>query len=370
VTIETPTAVRSSDDELHALREVVHDLVADGGGTARARHMIDSGATHDADAWRTLTEMGLAGLAVPEHLGGTGGGLADLCVVAEELGRALVPVPFLGSTVLAGQVLAACPEPDAALAGRVVAGEVLGLAAVDDRGRWDGAGPPIEVTDGRLSGRASHVVDGGLATLVIVAVRVDGGHDLFAVDPADAGVEMRPTRTLDLTRGLAVLELQDAPARRLTEGAAGAGVLDIALDRALVVLSAEMLGGAQACLDLTVEYAAARRQFGRTIGSFQAIKHRAADMLVQVEMSRSAVDRAVTLPTDDPRPLAVAAATAASWTAEAFPFVASETVHIHGGIGFTWEHDAHLYFRRARADAALLGNASFHRERLATLLAW
>jgi alkylation response protein AidB-like acyl-CoA dehydrogenase len=175
--------------------------------------------------------------------------------------------------------------------------------------------------------------------------------------------------TLDLSRGQATVEFQDTPATPLTEGGTGAAVIDAAWDACLVVLAAEQVGGAAACLDMAVEYAKIRRQFGRVIGSFQSIKHKLSDLLVLVEMAKSAVDRAL-LVEDDPSQLAEAASVAQAWCSEAFCTVAAEAVHIHGGVGFTWEHDIHLYFRRAFADAALGGGADYHRERIAQLLSW
>ncbi|MDI5908338.1 acyl-CoA dehydrogenase, partial [Streptomyces sp. 12257] len=193
--------------------------------------------------------------------------------------------------------------------------------------------------------------------------------DLFLADPRGPGVTVRRVPTLDLSRGQAVVTFTAAPVRALTAGGEGTEVVTRALDVAFVALAAEQLGGAQAALDMTVAHVRDRTQFGRAIGSFQAIKHTCADMLLQVESARSAVVRAVRA-AGSPEALAEAAAVAQSWCGEAFTFVAAECVQLHGGMGFTWEHDAHLYFRRAQSDAVLLGGAAHHRERLAGLLSW
>ena len=182
-------------------------------------------------------------------------------------------------------------------------------------------------------------------------------------------MQRRPLETLDASRSQAEITFDDAPAQRLTHGGEGAAVVSAALDVALVVLAAEQVGGAAACLDAAVDYAKVRHQFSRPIGSFQAIKHKLADLLLLVEMARSALDRAL-LVEDDPMALAEAAALATVWCSEAYTGVATENVHVNGGTGFTWEHDAHLYFRRAKADEVLLGGPAVHRERLAQLLAW
>ena len=189
------------------------------------------------------------------------------------------------------------------------------------------------------------------------------------MDGGGEGVKRRALQTLDSTRAQASVRFDGAAGTPLTTNGGGAGAVAGALDVALVVLAAEQVGGAAACLDMAAEYAKIRHQFSRPIGSFQTIKHKLADLLLLVEMGRSAIDRALLAEQDQAR-LAEAAAVAKIWCSDAFTTVATENVHIHGGIGFTWEHDAHLYFRRARTDEELLGDATVHRERLATLLNW
>jgi len=363
--------------ELAALRDAVRDLIEGSGGIAAARRQLDAvsvntGPGYDQDAWRLLgTEMGLAGLGLAEDLGGAGGGLAELAVVAEELGHALLPVPFFSSTVLAGQILARCPGtgPDV-LARLSTGGELAAFAGPGPDGCWRPDHLPVEANaDGRLHGQADFVLDGASAAHLVVAARTPAGCDLFLVAGDAEGVQTKALETLDPTRAQARVTLENTPGTPLTTGGAGAAAVTAGLDVALVVLAAEQVGGAAACLDLAVEYAKLRQQFSRPIGSFQAIKHKLADLLLLVEMGRSAVDRAMAAE-HDPARLAEAAAVAKVWCSDAYTTVATENVQIHGGIGFTWEHDAHLYFRRARADEQLLGDATFHRERLAALLGW
>ncbi len=384
------------DGELAALREAVRDLIARAGGIAAARRLLDTvdadagqasgigaGPGYDEQAWRRLGgEMGIAGLGIAEELGGAGGGLAELTVVAEELGRSLLPVPFFSSTVLAGQVLARCPEPPGDVLARLATGrELAAFAGTDADGCWRPGRLPVEARaavaspDGaaapgwRLYGTAEFVLDGAAAGHLVVAAGTPSGCDLFLAAGDGEGVGRRALATLDPTRAQAAVRFDGAAATPLTSGGNGARVVDAALGVALVVLAAEQVGGAVACLDMAVEYARIRYQFSRPLGSFQAIKHKLADLLLLVEMGRSAIDRA--LPAErDPVRLAESAAVAQIWCGDAFTTVAEENIHIHGGIGFTWEHDAHLYFRRALADQALLGDSTMHRERLAALLGW
>jgi alkylation response protein AidB-like acyl-CoA dehydrogenase len=361
--------------ELAALREAVGDLIAGSGGIAAARRRLEAGPGYDERAWRLLaSDMGLAGLGIAEDLGGAGGGLAELTVVGEELGRSLLPVPFFSSTVLAGQILAHCPDTAGDVLAQLSAGgELAAFAGTGADGCWRPGRLPVEAEADqaawRLRGTAEFVLDGANADHLVVAARTPAGCDLFLVAGDSEGVQCRALHTLDPTRGHASVSFDGAAGAPLTAGGGGAGPVAAALNVALVVLAAEQVGGAAACLDMAVEYAKIRHQFSRPIGSFQAIKHKLADLLLLVEMGRSAIDRAL-LVEQDPARLAEAAAVAKIWCSDAFTAVTTENVHIHGGIGFTWEHDAHLYFRRARADEELQCDATVHRERLATLLNW
>jgi len=290
---------------------------------------------HDGALWSRLAgDLGLAGLVIPERLGGAGLGWVEVAAVSEELGATLAPVPFFSTVCLATSVLLACNADDA-------------LAAIA-RGE----------TGALVLGRASrHVVDGHTADLLVVAT--DDG--VFVVRGDARGVRRRRIATVDPTRTLAEVHIDaSAPLERVGDRAD--------LDLARVALAAEQVGGAQRCLELSVEYAVVRQQFGRPIGSFQAIQHTCADMFVLVESARSAAYHAAWTADHDPAGLAAAAATAAAYCGDAFHRCAGDTIQVHGGIGFTWEHDAHLYWKRARADRALLGTPSAQRERIAEMI--
>jgi alkylation response protein AidB-like acyl-CoA dehydrogenase len=250
---------------------------------------------------------------------------------------------------------------------------LVAFAGLDADGCWQSDRLLVraaEGTDGwRLSGTADFVLDGTSAARLLVAAEGPAGCDLYLVAGDADGVQRRALETLDSSRSQASITFTDASATPLTSGGGGADIVSDAVDVALVVLAAEQVGGAAACLDMAVDYAKIRTQFSRPIGSFQAVKHKLADVLVLVEMGRSAIDRALAVADSAPA-LAEAAAVAKVWCSDAFVSAATENVHINGGTGFTWEHDAHLYFRRSRADQVLLGDATVHRERLASLLAW
>ncbi len=334
------------------LRAAVRDVCADLGGTAVVRGLAP-GVAWDAKAWSVLSEqVGIAALGLPEKAGGVGG-VPEIAAVAEELGAHLLPVPFLTSTVMAGQVLAGCgaaaePVLEVIATGRetaVFADAVFGEAA---------------------AGVAPAVPDGAGARWLVART----GATVALIDLRQDGVAIEPVESLDLSRPSARIRIGDVATTHLEPQPQE---MSSAMVVVRVAVAAEQLGGAQACLDRTVAYVKERRQFGRAVGSFQAVKHALADMLVQVEMARSAVGRAVEAhanPDADPVVLAEAALVAQIWCSDAYRFVSAEAVQLHGGIGFTWEHDAHLYFRRARADAALLGAVAAAREELATLLAW
>jgi acyl-CoA dehydrogenase len=307
---------------------------------------------------------------VPEDYGGAGLGQVELSVVMEELGRALTPSPFLASAVLAASALLATDDEDAKrelLPGIAGGSTVATLAVAEPASSADGGGgatgwdpaagrmrAALENGAWSLTGAKTLVPDGATADLVLVAARAGDELGLFAVDGGAAGLARTGLTTLDPTRRLARLELAATPARRLvSEDAAGA--LSHALDQAAVALAAEQLGGLQRCLDMSVEYAKTRYQFGRAIGSFQAIKHLCADMHVSMELARSAVRYAAWAADEAPDELPVAASLARAAASEAFFEVAANTIQVHGGIGFTWEHDAHLYFRRAKSSELLLG---------------
>jgi alkylation response protein AidB-like acyl-CoA dehydrogenase len=347
------------------LRATVRSACASLGGPECARRAIDAGTPGaDVKAWAVLSEqVGIAGLGLPEEHGGIGG-LPEMIAVSEVLGATLLPVPFFSSTVLAGQVLARCNPSASAPLEAIAGGETAALAALGNDGWWDSghAGFALD-TGGRVSGHGPTVLGAPGARWLIVAT----SGQLVLVDLEDSECEVVPLATLDLTRSAGAVTLTAAACSVISDRPERA--LQPALDVAAVVLATEQFGGAQACLDMTVSYVKERHQFSRPIGSFQAIKHTLADALVKIEMGRSALARAIEL-ADDPDGLAEPSAVARIWCNEAYRFVSAEAIQLHGGIGFAWEHDAHLYFRQARADALILGTTSSWRERLAGILNW
>ena len=312
---------------------------------AAVRRAMDAG--YDRGVWARLGgELGVLGLAVPEELGGAGGTVVDQAVVAEECGAALLPGPLLGTVGLAVPALAGLGEDVSAFVeGRRTAALVEG---------------PVTATDAALSGEVAQVVDGE-ADVLVVAVGSGAATALYATE----GGARTPLSTLDPTRRQARVRFDGTSARLLATGGDAERAVAAAHRTAGALLAAEQVGGAQRVLDMTVAYARARLQFGRPIGSFQAVKHRCADMLVRVEHARSTAYHAAWALADGSDDPDLAVAVAQAVCSEAYERVALAAVQLHGGIGFTWEHPAHLYVKRAVTDAALLGSAEWHRERIA-----
>ena len=349
--------------EQQDLRRAVRRFCAERLGEQVVRRLTETDTGHDPALWARLGgELGVLGLAVPEELGGAGGGPADQAVVAEEFGAALVPGPLFGTVGLAVPALVALGG-DELLTELVDGTRTAGFAVPDRGGRFDRDRVTVTAADGALSGELAQVVDGG-ADVLLVAARIGDGTGLYITD----GGDRTPLSTLDRTRRQARVRFDATPARLLATGSDAEAAITAALRAGAALLAAEQVGGAQRLLDMTVAHAGTRLQFGRPIGSFQAVKHRCADMLVLVEHARSAAYHAAWAlqeGTDDPD-LAVSVAQATC--SEAYQQVAQAAIQLHGGIGFTWEHPAHLYYKRAVTDAALLGSAAEHRERIAQLV--
>ncbi|HEV3358655.1 MAG TPA: acyl-CoA dehydrogenase family protein [Pseudonocardiaceae bacterium] len=346
-----------SDDDLALLRETVRAAFDDLSPMPEVRRLMDTGSGWDRAVWtRLCREIGIAGLAVPESYGGTGGSAVELGIVFEEAGRSLLAAPLFATVGLAVPLLLALDDADAlGYLPEICAGSVVATVATGD----------VAVSGDRLTGEAGYVIDGASADLVLVAAN---GHAVFAVDGAAPGLRRTPLVTLDPTRKQARLTFEDVPAQRI--GAANAEpAIRHALDVARALLANEQAGGAARCLAATVDYAKSRVQFGRPIGSFQAVKQHAADLLIQVESARSAAITAAQAVAGwaDAPDLPVAAAVAQAYCSEAFVRVAADMIQLHGGIGFTWEHDAHLYFKRAWTSRELLGRPEDHLEALAVL---
>ncbi len=369
-------------EEQEQLRATARAFLAEHAGSEQLRRAMQSELGFDPELWKRIgSQLGWPGVAIPEAYGGLGLGFVELVALMEVMGEALLCAPFLSSVCLAGTALlqAGSEEQKRAHLPGIATGETLAaLAWTEPGGEW-GAGDVAATArrDGAdfvLEGRKRYVLDGHCASLLLVAARAEGssgeqGLDLFVV-PADApGLACRRLPTLDQTRRLAALELDAVRVpggARLGQGKVGGGyaALERALDLAGIALAAEQVGGAQRCLDLSVDYAKGRRQFGRPIGSFQAIQHKCADMMLRVESARSAAYHAGCVATEG-GDLSRASALAQAYCSEAYFRCAAEALQIHGGVGFTWESDVHLYLKRARSSEVFLGDPAWHRERLA-----
>ncbi len=360
-------------EEQEELRRSVRRFLEDKSPSTEVRRLMETTEGFDRAVWDQMAnQLGLQALAIPEEYGGAGFGYVELTVVFEEMGAALLCVPYFATVALAANALLSSGDEGAKkdLLPGIASGETIAtLALTEDSGRWDAEGITLAATpsgDGwKLDGHKMFVIDGHNANLVLVAGRTDRGVSLFAVEGGASGLTTTPLATMDQTRKQARIEFASTPARLIGDDGGAAPVLSRTLDLAAVALAAEQVGGAQRCLDMAVDYAKTRIQFGRPIGSFQAIKHKCADMLLEVESAKSAAYYAGWAAAEDSEELPVVASLAKSYCSEAYFHAAAENIQIHGGIGFTWEHDAHLYFKRAKSSELMLGDPSYHRELLA-----
>jgi alkylation response protein AidB-like acyl-CoA dehydrogenase len=364
-------------DEQEQFRSAVRRFLNDRSPTTEVRRLMATAEGYDPAVWRQLSlDLALPGIHVPEQYGGAGFGMVELCIVTEEMGRALLCAPYFSTAVLAANAImnAGTEAQKSALLPDIANGARLAtLAVTEPDGNWDPAGIKMVATpdaDGyRLDGTKSFVVDGHVANLLIVAARAPKtvgpqGLALFTLDANAAGVERRLLESMDPTRKIARIYFRGARANLLGSLDDGASAIARALDQAAIALANEMVGGAQTMLDSAVSYAKLRVQFGRTIGSFQAIKHKLADMLLEVELAKSAAYYAAqAAAVDDPEWPALASLAKAA-ASETYLHTAIETIQIHGGIGFTWDNDTHLWFKRAKSSEVFLGQPSYHRELL------
>jgi alkylation response protein AidB-like acyl-CoA dehydrogenase len=364
-------------DEQEQFRSAIRRFLNDRSPTAEVRRLMGTEEGYDPVAWRQLSEdLALPGIHIPERYGGAGFGMVELCIVTEELGRALFCAPYFSTAVLAANAIlnAGTEAQKSALLPDIAKGARLAtLAITEPNGNWDPVGIEVVATsdaDGyRLDGVKSYVVDGHLVDLLIVAARAPNtvgreGLALFTLGANAGGVERRLLESMDPTRKIARIDFHGAHANLLGSLDDGAKPILRTLDQAAIALANEMVGGTQALLDSAVNYAKLRVQFGRTIGSFQAIKHKCADLLLNVELAKSAAYYAAqAAAVDHPEwpALASLAKAAASGT---YLHTAAECIQIHGGIGFTWDNDTHLWFKRAKSSEVFLGQPSYHRELL------
>ncbi len=360
-------------EEQDQLRNFVRDFLADKSSETDVREQMDTERGYDPDVWDQMAEqMGLQGLAIPEVYGGQGFSFVEQVIVLEEMGRALLCAPYFSSVVLAANALLCAGDEEASQAHLpdIASGRRrAALAFTEQNGRWDETGVTMAASGSNgswtLDGTKMYVLDGHTADLIVVAARTGSGVSLFTVEPDADGLTRTALSTMDQTRKQAKLTFEEVQASLIGTEGAGWPVLETVLDLAAVALAAEQVGGAQMCLDMAVEYAKVRVQFGRPIGSFQAIKHKCADMLLEVESAKSAAYYAGWCAAEMNDELPQVASLAKSYCSEAYFHAAAENIQIHGGIGFTWEHPAHLYFKRAKSSELLFGDPTYHRELLA-----
>ncbi|BBY58294.1 acyl-CoA dehydrogenase [Mycolicibacterium sarraceniae] len=357
----------SFTEEQQDLRAAVRKFCADNFDEATVRRLMESPTPFDTKVWNRLgAELGVLGLSVPEADGGVGGSLVDQAVAVEQFGTTLACGPLFGTVYLAIPALVASPDSaarDELLAQLVEGTRTAAFAVADKAGAFEPSSVTVTADNNTVSGTVQRVVDGAAADEILFAATGSDGLGLYAVDAKDT--QRTPLMTLDLTRPQATITFVDSPARRLAGPEEAERVITHALQVGSALLAVEQVGAAQHLLDLSVEYAKSRLQFGRQIGSFQAIKHKLADMLVDLEHARSTAYHAVWALSDGSDDPALAVSIAQATASAALSHIAADTIQVHGGIGFTWEHQAHLYFKRSATDAALLGTAEQHRSRVA-----
>ncbi len=365
-------------EEQEELRRTVRAFLESKSPSAEVRRLMETTEGYDPAVWNQMgAEMGLQGLAIPEEFGGQGFTFVELCIVLEEMGRVLLCGPFFSTVVLAANAIlnAGTDAEKKALLPGIASGDTkAALAFTEPSGKWDADGITMQASqsgsDWVLNGEKMFVLDGHVADLIVVVARTAGsngtdGISFFTVAGDAAGLTRTALATMDQTRKQAKLEFANVKATPLGEAGTGWAALSKTLDQAAIALANEGVGGAQFVLDMSVQYAKDRVQFGRPIGSFQAIKHKCADMLLEVESGKSAAYYAAWAAAEDNDEVPVVAALAKAYVSDAYFHCTAENIQIHGGIGFTWEHDAHLYFKRAKSSEIFLGDATYHRELLA-----
>lgn len=328
--------------------------------SAEMRRLMETNTAYDAALWSKIIEQGYTGIIFPETYGGVGLGKVELMLLMEEAGRALLPGPFFSTVVLAGSVLetVATPAHKKNYLAPICRGEVRAtVALVEASASWNLRDVQLSVANGKLTGEKFFVSDAAIADFIVVVAR-DG---VFVADSKARGLKISPMSAMDLTRKLYVVEFNNTPAEKI----GSITDLPLALDIATAALAAELVGGMQRTLEITVEYAKTRKQFGKPIGMFQAVQHQCADMYLETESSRSAVYYAGWALEENSPDAATAVSIAKMYASDAARTVGNRGIQVHGGMGFTWENDLHLYYRRAKASETAFGDATFHRERIA-----
>jgi alkylation response protein AidB-like acyl-CoA dehydrogenase len=345
------------------LKDTARKFFAGESPIAAVRKAMETDTAHDAALWTKLAEQGFTGIITPEEYGGMGLGKVELVLLMEEAGYALLPGPFFSTVALAGSVIDACAAPDQKkkYLQRIAAGQARAtLALVEAAGSWDPDGLKISAAGGKLNGTKLFVTDAAVADFIVVVVR----EGVFVVEAKAPGLHIEPMKGMDLARKIYAVEFKNTPAEKLGDSSGLAGALNVAT----AALCAEMTGGMQRTLELTVAYAKTRKQFGKPIGIFQAVQHLCADMYLETESSRSATYYAAWALEENVPDAAAAVSVAKIYASDASRNVGNHGIQVHGGMGFTWENDIHLYYRRAKASETMLGDAAFHRERIARLV--
>ena len=364
-------------EEQEQFRDIVARFLRETSPTVEVRRLMETDAGFDAAVWDRLNrELGLSAVYIPEMFGGQGFSFVELGIVCEEMGRALLCAPYFSSAVLAADAILHAGEPGrkADLLPALASGERRGaLALTEPNGRWEaeaiGTTARRNGAGVRLEGVKSFVIDGHTADLIVVAAREPGsvgddGISFFTVAGDADGLERRLLETVDATRKMARLTFRNVRAEPLGEPGAGAPALERILVDAATALASEMVGGARQMLDSAVDYTKLRMQFGRPIGSFQAVKHKCADMLLEVELAKSAAYQAASAVADGAPDAPALASLAKASASDTYLQAAADCIQLHGGIGFTWDNDTHLWFKRAKSSEVLFGDATHHRERM------
>ncbi len=354
-------------DEQKLLKKTVQDFLAEQAPLAVNRSVLESDASHDTGLWKSAAEMGWLGAVIPEEYGGAGFGYLELVLIAEEIGRALVPIPFGSSVGLATEaiLLAGKPEQKEKYLTALAAGDRIGTFAIaEGPGETKPENISTSFENGVLNGTKVAVPDGAAADTAIVLAKTGGSTSLAIVDLGADGVTRTAQRSIDPTRTAATLEFNAAPAELLGGQGEGAALTQRVLDRAAIITAWEQVGGAQSAFDLTREFTTGRYVFGRPVASFQAIRHRLADQYVAIELARSNCYYGAWALETNAEELPIAACNARVSASQAGELTSVEMVQMHGGVGYTWEYDCHLFYRRAAQTGAVLGSESYWREKL------
>jgi alkylation response protein AidB-like acyl-CoA dehydrogenase len=359
------------DDAQKMLKTQARDFLKGACTTEVPRRILDGDEPYAADLWKDIVDLEWTGISIPEQYGGIGYGYLELCCVAEELGRVVAPVPFSSSVYLATEalLLAGSEEQKQAWLPKLAAGEVVGTFALAEGTKAPtAANQATSFENGTVSGEKLPVPDGDIADFAIVAASSAAGPSLAIVDLNGEGVSRETVQTLDPTRSHARVRFDGAAGDALGEAGQGWAIKERLFDRAAVLFAMEQLGGADACLAMSVDYARGRYAFGRPIGSFQAIKHKLADMYIKNELARANSYYGAWALSTDADELPVAAAGSRISATQAYHYASKENIQAHGGIGFTWEHDCHLFYRRAKLLSLALGSLHSWKDRLITQL--